>query len=177
MDLEELLPEGDFDEIYFINSSNIEGSGYSLNFETRSFGRMDSENIVEKVEVYPLPINWLKEIRLIPEGELITSNNLKLLKVNKKGVYNYEIEIEGKGLLVLTQAYQDGWNASIKGQELEHVKANGWANGWVISESDDEGINKVSIVYWPQYLQFVGFGLLVICIIIVITKGLLGKKV
>ncbi|MFC1710190.1 hypothetical protein ACFL0F_00835 [Patescibacteria group bacterium] len=175
MDLEELLPEGKFDEIYYINSKDLDGSGYSLNFETRSFGKIESVNTIEKVEVYPIPINWLKEIRLVPDAALNFVNDIKIENVNKKGTYNYEADVKSNGVLVLSQAYQEGWGASSKGKELKHEKINGWANGWVIEGNEDGEISRVKIVFWPQYLQFVGYALLVIGLVI-IAFPLISKK-
>src|SRR5690606_51577 len=75
------------------------------------------------------------------------------------------------------------WLPWVFGEKLEHVKVNGWANGWMIEprEQDEKaesgfgqlidqakaqgfgelignnGERKVVIVFWPQYLQWLGF--------------------
>jgi len=47
----------------------------------------------------------------------------------------------------------------------EHVKINNWANGWKI-----EGNEKYSyvIVFWPQYLQYAGFVVLALTLIVLL---------
>jgi Trk-type K+ transport system membrane component len=64
------------------------------------------------------------------------------------------------------------------GKEIkEHVIVNNWANGWMISPnikgltSNTNNQNnqmfdvrslKFVAIFWPQYLEFIGFGLLVV---------------
>ena len=74
--------------------------------------------------------------------------------------------------LVLNQAFEKGWVAIGAGK---HVLVNNWANGWVldkktIRQKDDKMDSvltvlpseslTVSIIFWPQLLQFLGFALL-----------------
>ena len=71
-------------------------------------------------------------------------------------------------MIVLSQVYEDGWIAyEDKGtlpllfeSRLEHEKVNGWANGFIVDSECESGCNIV-IVYWPQYLQYVGIGILI----------------
>lgn len=174
MDLEELLPQGSFDEYYFILPANLQGTGYSLNLETRSYGDIDSENIVEEIEFFSVPIDYLKKIKLLPEIHSVIENNLKIESVDKVGTTHYLVETSGSGLLVLGQGYEDGWeahvitnsgNVGIKrfapwlfGERLQHVRVNNWANGWYLPP----GENIVILTYGPQYLQYLGLGILII---------------
>lgn len=74
------------------------------------------------------------------------------------------------------------------GREFKHLKVNGWQNGWLVpSRTSDIGLQSseidsreltadsqtILIVYWPQYLQFFGFGILVSTFLIL----LLPKRV
>jgi hypothetical protein len=57
-------------------------------------------------------------------------------------------EAGGPFLLTLNQNFDDGWKASVRGDEpLPHVVANGFANGWVIR---GEGSMDVVIEYGPE---------------------------
>ena len=98
----------------------------------------------------------------------------------------YQISIntqkEGDNLnLLLFQSYNQGWKAYeidnkfaesfpfIFGKELkDHYLVNNWANGWMLDKlTNNSSSNKdtnIVIVYWPQYLEFAGFGLLLIYI-------------
>ncbi|MEK7112628.1 MAG: hypothetical protein AAB875_04835, partial [Patescibacteria group bacterium] len=78
MDLEELLAKGKFDEVFFLWPKDIDQGGYTLNLETRSYGKVSAENILELVEFYPVSYNFLKSIYTgsqIPDTE---SNGLEL---------------------------------------------------------------------------------------------------
>jgi hypothetical protein len=168
MDLEELLPEGAFDEYYFIPAIDIKGSGYTLNLETRSFRNNTSENIIEKIELYPINTDLLRSIKLVSESKSTFGNNLKIIDIKKFGTSNYFVDYENGGLLVFGQGYDEGWNAFMLSgshdsliakffpwfysKPLKHIKVNSWANGWIVSE----GTGTVSIVFWPEYLEWGG---------------------
>ena len=99
-------------------------------------------------------------------------------------------DVSDNSTLVLNQAYEKNWKAyyvsnkiaksyllsllsPLLGKKINnHVLVNNWANGWTISQSqlnqlksvksvENDKINIV-IVFWPQYLEFVGFGILII---------------
>jgi hypothetical protein len=89
---------------------------------------------------------------------------------------------------VLNQAYDKGWLAyetnntwfPFFGKKLEdHILVNNWANGWKMPESSEvsgQGLTDENckakldscsllpttyiVVFWPQYLQYLGFGIL-----------------
>lgn len=84
------------------------------------------------------------------------------------------------GMVVLSQGYDEGWvsyevgdscelsanSCWLKllvpwfyGEKLDHVKVNGWGNGFIINDDSSRGSevsSQVVIVYWPQYLQWGG---------------------
>lgn len=158
MDLEELLPKGKFDKTFFILPKNEEGAGYTVNLETRSYGRVFSENIVTNIEFIPVPITYLQSIKLVPEGYSLTFNDIQILSSIKKNPTFYEVTTKGKGIITLNEGYEKGWiafklNGSLlKPEILTHVKANSWENGWYVPD----GTNKICIVFWPQALEFLG---------------------
>lgn len=204
MDLEELLQvnkEGKFDSYFLILPSEpsfqdrINGyqlfsdapHGYTLNVETRSFGRIASENTIENISFVPIDINWLYQITGLESGELVNlQNRLIILSFKKYGTWGYKIDTLGSGLLQLNQGYDNGWvgveipnfNLQIKNFKLlQHVKVNGWANGWIVgqskqqlspldSELDEVVVNSkviqlqstsnVYLFFWPQILEWGG---------------------
>lgn len=163
-DLEILLPEKKFDVFYgVLGWPRFEKKVYTLNFETRSFGGK-SINRIDGVEIYKMPLNWLSRWRVEPEGgiEKIESD-VRIEEVEKWGTALYRVRVGGEGLIVLSQGYESGWVAfarrpnfrfSISNlRKLEHVKVNGWSNGWMVPEGEHE----IYIFYWPQILQWGGF--------------------
>lgn len=168
MDLETLLPNGEFDEYFlllpdFVNDDVLDSldRGYTLNVETRSFGRISSENIINKVEFFPVD-----DIPQTLQGLTLLSNNLKIIDVKKYGTGLYKVDVEGDGLLELGQGYEKGWIALsmsngqwLMSNKLQHVKVNGWANGWFINDRRSMVNGQKSTIYlffWPQLLEWGG---------------------
>ncbi len=108
--------------------------------------------------------------------------------------------LPNESILTLDQAYEKNWRAYIVpnfitrfpilcwlspvfGQEIkdsssaqgfdrtQHVLVNNWANGWRLRQDfgDPKGKNIV-IIFWPQYLEFIGFGLMVLGLLWVLLK-------
>lgn len=166
IDLEELLPTGDFDKTFAIlPKAEVTGKevGYSLNLETRSFGKIASENIVEKIEFYPVDASYISKptnitIDSLQEENLqasVGNNDLEILSVQKQGTWLYKVETTGSGLLELGQGYDQGWKAfpnfnyqlsvfnyqsiinfPIFNKELEHKKVSSWSNGWEVNSAN-----------------------------------------
>lgn len=192
-EVEEILPSGKFDKTYLVYPKKVDGAGparnasgkadaggYILNLETRSFGRIASENLLTKVEFYPVESNYLSTFK---GGSLQgIQNSLKILDVKKYATWAYKVNVQGDGLLQLGQGYDKGWIAfqilNSKFQILEHVKADSWANGWLINGQwlmdNGLGINHQSsiiyIFYWPQLLEWGGGILGLVTLIILLLK-------
>jgi hypothetical protein len=184
-EIEEILPSGNFDKNYLIYPKEATGSGYILNLETRSFGRIHSENLLTKVEFYSV------ETPYVQGTTLYIYNNLKVLGVKKYGNWAYKVGLQGDGLLQLGQGFEKGWmavptrnfqfsifnlcttfgcqssiNVPIFKQELRHVQVNSWSNGWIVPNCQNENSMKIEnckllsrsviIVYWPQLLEWGG---------------------
>jgi hypothetical protein len=153
-DVEEILPSGKFDKTYFVYPKNIEGAGYVLNLETRSFGRIPSENLLTKVDFYPVEFNGIGRPAPI-------ANSLVINKVQKFGTWGYGVETGGIGLLELGQGFENGWiGFTIQDSRfkiLNHVKVNSWANGWNIENPTTSVPNSIIyILFWPQLLEWGG---------------------
>lgn len=189
----ELLPTGDFNNYYLIpptGKGKKEGparvatqsvaGGYTLNLETRSYGVVSSENIVSKIEFYPVDYNYLQTFKdTVFKGEYSMQNNLEILSVKKLGSVFYKIDVKNSGLIQLGQGYDKGWialqlsNTSYQLSILEHVKVNSWANGWMVPPSNQVTNNQTSvlIVFWPQLLEWGGAFLGIISFIILVLIG------
>jgi len=149
---EELLPKGDFDEAYYIwpiSKTSGDSKGYTINVETRSFGKIKSENLLTALEFYPVAHQYTEELTPM-------ENNLSILGVQKYGTWAYKVDLQGFGLIQLGQGFEKGWVGIGKTDrewlKLDHVIVNGWANGWTVPER----ISKIYIIYWPQLLEWGG---------------------
>lgn len=83
-------------------------------------------------------------------------------RAKKISYYQYETTLpasQKEGYIELHQAYDPGWKAYLNGQELtQHVMIDNWANGWKFQVTGTPTPPQtVSLVYWPQYLEFIGF--------------------
>jgi len=157
-DVEYLLGKGNYDQAFGLLPWSWDGF-YSLNIETRSFGQK-AENIVGPVEVRWFPLEQIAGATLITNHKFSNSqieNGLRITEVKKTGTWLYRVKVEGSGLLKLSQGYDEGWIAP----PIKHVKVDGWANGWIVN-----GSGEVTIFYWPQLLEYLGFGFLGMTIIV-----------
>lgn len=159
IDLEKLLPVGEFDEyfrIYPSKSASTVGEGFTLNVETRSFGGVSSKNSIDTIEFYPVSYTKSK-----PEN---ISNNLSIKSVVKFGTWGYKVQKEGGGLMELGQGYDDGWIAfsvDSKSWQMRIYKNqifNSWSNSWELPEDTE----TLYIFFWPQMLEWGGFVLVIL---------------
>ncbi|OGM17911.1 hypothetical protein A2V61_04435 [Candidatus Woesebacteria bacterium RBG_19FT_COMBO_47_8] len=167
MDLEELLPNGKFDEYFAVLPKTVKGAGYVLNLETRSYGKEGSENILSGVELYKIPLN-LSTSLYFDTDNTAKSNELQIKEVNKIAPVLYAVKTEGQGVLGLAQGYEKGWLAfSLRPnfKLLDHLKLNAWANGWEVNSG-----NQIYIFFWPQLLEFGGILVGLICLALVLRK-------
>ncbi|PIS14578.1 hypothetical protein COT64_01865 [Candidatus Shapirobacteria bacterium CG09_land_8_20_14_0_10_39_12] len=162
----------------------FDGLGYTLHFDNISIGQQESVNELEKITVNPIPYGFLTGIKLVDNSEpsVVSYNNnnnlIKQVKHSNPAVYEIELNKEPgeNATLVLSQAYHVGWKAykvtgkaglltPVFGQEiLDHVKVNNWENGWTLNYqlpiTNDQFKETIVLVFLPQYLEFIGFLLL-----------------
>ncbi len=126
----------DFESQFFVVPPIGEGSGYTVNVSNLTFGTSTSVNDLQYVGLTPYPY-W--ELRSLHEPFTKSTSNEKLL------VYN--------------QAFENGWLAlcGFSICDAQHVLVNNWANGWVFNDYVDS--TQVRVIFWPQYLEYIGFGL------------------
>ena len=172
VEAEELLPEGDFDRLYLVlpsESSPSAAVGYTLSVETRSFGKVNSENLLTGIEFYPVEYQRVT-------GSSPVENKLMINNVQKYGTWAYKIDVQGYGLIQLGQGYDDGWAGLTKvgpnWTKLEHAKINSWANGFLVNSSSDLflPVSTVYLFYWPQLLEWGGMILGVLTLIVILAS-------
>lgn len=158
-DIYDELSLGNYDkEDFFVLPPMKEGFGYRLEVNNISFGTLPAENYLYSVTMVPLPYEFLKNVRVELEEYRSTAVRTALT-VGGSG-YRKTVELRepvGDGVLFLNQAYEKGWKAYLNGRELkEHVLVSNWANGWRLP---DRAEGSIQIIYLPQYLAYLGFGL------------------
>ena len=190
-DLEVLLPEGEFSSNLTIPSwPAAEGLGYTMNIETRSFGRAESENVLVSAVAYKIPLEWMTGTKLLKRDENDSElpkqeSNVHVLTSERQETFLYSARFKvdsNEGLVVLPQEFETGWRAYLvsgSGESnqifpplgakriQEHVLVNGWANGWLIGQ----GTHSVVMVFMPQYLEYLGFLILAGLLVILLFPG------
>lgn len=165
--------DGKAHSYYFIASPrSYYGLGYSLYFDNLSEGREKVVNELDEVSVYQIPYYFLKEIKVYKQKvDFNFLSSYEITDVKQKNIGQYAVNIKlnnnvgnGNNILYLSQSYHSGWVAFSNGKILPHVKVNNWANGWLINNETMKQLNNATIliVFWPQYLEFLGFALLAI---------------
>ncbi len=109
------------------------GTGYTINFNNFAISGQTTVNEIESVTVSRA--EWAHQ--LTPPTQNAISND---------------------------QAYEPGWIAWDGKDILPHVLVNGWENGWTLKQinksANDKSTNAVTIFFWPQLLEWIGFILL-----------------
>ncbi|MBU1033714.1 hypothetical protein KKI22_02060 [Patescibacteria group bacterium] len=142
--------------------------GYTLYLSTDSYGHELNENLLKSAEVFFWPYNFLKNVSL----QAPSANNESMItdcdfSTEKKALWFYKVSIPAScssKYLKLSQAHDNGWLAFGDGKLLKHTKLNNWANAWTLNGSSDQS-SESSIIYiffWPQLLEYLGFGFLVL---------------
>ena len=136
------------------------GMGFDIN--NFSVKNSPSVNNLRSIEISPFDYEKLSQIETYPSEALN----------------------ETKNALVYSQSFDSGWKAyqvNLKNQKSnlktflvnifpfffgkeikEHVLVNNWANGWILSgQSLILNHSSFIIIYWPQYLEYLGFAVLI----------------
>ncbi len=177
-----------------------DGIGYSFRIANTSTTTNPTTNDLRNFTLYALPYETLATMRLIQGnisqiyGQGASAGSITYRR-NSPISYTAQVQTntnipQDKNTLILSQSYDDGWKAYIKGnfqfsifnfqlpntvhnwlfetfpflfgtEVKEHVLVNNWQNGWILPK---ESINNESpvivIFFWPQLLEWFGFLLL-----------------
>lgn len=130
------------------------GAGFDIHLDNYSVGRISTANRIRNLQIIPFPYHFLTGMQVTTgEMDLRQRSGIKLVSEKQilPGLFDVTYDGDGKnpGLLVLNQSFDNGFFMG----DGEHVKFNGWANGWIIDPS--KGGSK-RIIYWPQLLEFLG---------------------
>lgn len=147
------------------------GLGYTFAFQNNSFKNLKTFNNLEKLSLYLFPYPALKEMKFVRKGfnksEVNFSNDHEVKKLN---YFTYQVQFNSTktGYLILSQSFDPGWIAFANGKKLNHVLINNWANGFEINNQFGNN-QKITIVFWPQYLEFLGFGFMIIIFLLILV--------
>jgi len=139
-------------------------SGIEIRLNNHSYNNTPSVSKIKEIRLAPFSTSAFSGLN-IPRNGLNSATNLKF---GTKNYWYYQAGLSSQELqtIFLSQAFDPGWRAYLNGRELkDHVLVNNWANGWRLRPEhfgDPKGNYKMTIIFWPQYLQFAGFALLIV---------------
>ena len=167
-------------------SNMDENTGYTLHIYNNSFGNRITSNLIKKISVHPIPLNFIKNISISSPQSLIEPGKLVSSEHPFPFLYTASIENNRSSVINLYQTKSSSWKAlSVSARDLElppwfisiitplvyfflpnlfQTTTNLWHNAWALSE----GSSNLIIVYLPQYLQFIGLILLLITPVIIL---------
>ncbi|MFH0773821.1 MAG: hypothetical protein V1922_05940 [bacterium] len=154
-----------YDTDYFIIPPyNDSTNGYRLSVNNFGIGSLLTENNIKNIRIIPFPYNYFQSIYWSNESKnenhtIITNN-----EAFEKNWKAFQINAEGGNISWIQTHFP-----SLFGTELtSHVLVNNWANGWDITGIKLNDKAKIVILFWPQYLEYIGFVMIVLCLSIVI---------
>jgi len=185
-------------QTYFLIAPKYQyGLGYGFTFHNNSYSNISSENILNSLKVYGFPVDELRSISITTNNSLLAEPQYSIPeKVVKTGYHRYDISSSTDfDSLLFYQEFHSGWKAyasscrlsdvscKIKnyvpflfGTELkDHVLVNNWANGFVLNNTTSDD-STIVIIFWPQYLQFAGFGILGVVVAFLTIKSIYNRK-
>lgn len=152
---DELSRSEEFVTDYFIVPPTDDGIGYGLAMDNISFGQSPTINEVKEMVFIPLPVQYLSQIRYRQESDVTTASPAYLIDNS-----SYH---PGWSAYMMSPAQQQSPLAQtfpwLTGRRLtQHVLVNNWQNGWAIP-SDVAPVQQTEyvFVFWPQYLEYIGF--------------------
>lgn len=159
-------------DIFLLPPMGTDASGFDININNYAIKNIPAINDLASIYIVPFPYNWLQRIET---GTKKTQAQTKIVASvkNNKSFYVVDVKDAKAGnTLVLSQAFEKGWHAyyvdnslakiapQIFGTPLRtHVLVDSWANGFIIDKDIKEA--KIAIIFLPQYLEYVGFAVLI----------------
>lgn len=146
------------------------GLGYSLSLNNISINSDKTINDIKNISIYRIPFYFLTHIELSNPSKKQSDNNsvFAFYQSYDPDWKAYEV----KNINWLTNALPFLFGKELK----EHVLVNNWANGWVLEKSkikdhlSPEGEkSKIIIIFWPQYLEYLGFVVLIGTFVIILV--------
>jgi hypothetical protein len=164
----------DFKEEIFLLPPMDEGQGFDIGINNFAIKGMQSVNDLKSINIIPISYNWLSQVSIGNQKNQIQSKSyIENFSHPNQSLYAIDTSIADKNVLVLSQSFNPGWKAYqvdklgllskalpfMFGKEIKtHVLVNNWENGWLIENNQGK---KIIIVYLPQYLEYLGFFVLI----------------
>jgi hypothetical protein len=130
------------------------GLGYGINLNNISIGNAPTINDIKNISIYRIPFYYLTHIEM--------SSNKKQIN-NRVFAFYQSYDPDWKAYEVKDVNWLNTALPFLFGTELkDHVLVNNWANGWILNgDKQQVTSSKIIIIFWPQYLEYAGLGILI----------------
>jgi hypothetical protein len=185
-------------DTFILSPQEPYGTAYSFHFDNISITHDQTVNRLGQIRVYPLPYYFVTSMFISTNIENFKSNPENNITVDHPNESQFVVQINPSmsktDTLVLSQSFNEGWTAYVTKKSggitefinktlpfffgtriKQHVLINNWENGWIIPDSLDKNNQEIIIVYLPQYLEYLGFVILLCLILIVGWWTLISK--
>lgn len=176
---------------FILNPQEEFGRTYSFHFDNISITNDSTVNYLGNTYAYPIPYNFLIAISLSSGLQSETFEKLNYQSISHPNESKYLIRgvsNSQKTSIILSQSFDSGWKAYeinklnllselfpfLFGEEIkQHVLVNNWENGWIVDGNKQN--SNIIIIYLPQYLEYLGFIILIVPVIAVVIRFLASK--
>lgn len=109
-------------------------SSFHLNNGVHRLEIKSAEAILEKVVIFSTTGNETLEDIFLLDGN--SSNKLEEIH-NVGEQITFRASLEKPSFIVLSESYHDSWKAYVRNEEIKHMRASFWANGFYVSATGD----------------------------------------
>lgn len=162
-----LFNSKEFTRNFFLIPPIDQSIGFDININNFSVKGSPAINDLQTIEIFPFDYNNLSQIETYPvSGEQNAEKNVLVYsQAFDKGWKAYEIEkgeMKNEKYLSPLISHLSSLFPFFFGKELkEHVLVNNWSNGWILnSQNPKTNDQRLIIIFWPQYLEYLGFAIL-----------------
>lgn len=160
---------------YVLPPMEPDGLGYSFHLDSNTIGKEVSKNELESVAVYKIDY-WGMVTQVKSEKFKVKNQSTTYLLSEKFSVdhpnpafYRIDTDTKESATLILAQSFDSGWVAI---GAKNHTLIDNWANGWEV----EPGTRTIYLFYWPQLLEFAGFGLLGLLAACLLTRPVVWDR-
>lgn len=176
-------------DVFLLPPMDGSGNGYDVDLSNLGIKDTPAVNYLSSVDFIPIPYTLLQNIQTANQNGKLNLTG-KIEKVTKYSSAFYLVKTNGNPTIVnLNFSFEKGFRAyylncssnfvcTIKAslapfftKEIpQHVLVNNWSNGWLVNGGD-----QIVIIFLPQYLEYLGFILLFVPVLLVLVKVLASK--
>ncbi len=154
----QLSASPNFTEETFLLPPMEKGVGFDINFNNFTINKSPAINDLSSVKIIPFPYAEILQTEQYRPNNFKNVSFISYSQSFDSGWKAYEIKLEAQNSKLKT--FLVNMFPFLFGKELKnHVLVNNWANGWELNNSDSKS-SKIVIIFWPQYLEYLGFGIL-----------------